>query len=434
MYTILLSAYACLPNYGSEEGNGWHYATLLSQRGLRVHCITREAFRERCEAALKETPYPNLTIHYVAVPDWLERSYGNLVGLYVHYVYWQWKAAELAQQLDKEIDFDLVHHVTYSSLQLGSFMYRVGKPFIFGPVGGGQRVPSAFKHYLGKYWSRERMRDAISWLMIHFNPGFYQTMRKADRVLISNTDTYQLVRKYRQNQHIERTLDSGITNDFISAGPIERDPNPSVLNLLWVGRLLPRKALELTIHALSRVDPNLPIRLTVVGGQGEMASEVQAYIARYGVGDRVDWVGHVPHDQVKQFYRQSDVFFFTSLRDSGPMQLLEAMANSLPIVTLDLHGQAELVDGSNGLKIPVTTPLQVVTKLAQAIEWLYHNPTERLAIGRRAYAFAGTQLWDKKITYFVDRLYPGLIKSGGGSHRTKQGQPVNELATDSRPE
>ncbi|WP_375447771.1 glycosyltransferase family 4 protein [uncultured Fibrella sp.] len=409
MLTILLSAYACLPNRGSEEGNGWHYSTLLSQRGVRTHCITREEFREAIEPELATGLYPNLTVHYVGVPAWLDRAYGNLIGLYVHYIYWQWKAARVAKKLDQTQNFDLVHHVTYSSLQLGSFMYRLKKPFIFGPAGGGQRVPPVMKHYLGKYYSREVMRDAVSWLLQRVNPGFYRSMRQADYVLISNSDSLQLARTYRGNKPMELMLDSGIGADFLAPKPQERVPNPPVLNLLWVGRLLPRKALELTIHAFSRVNPDLPIRLTIVGGQGEMAEHVPTYLTKYNVADRVDWVGHVSYDEVLKYYKESDVFLFTSLRDSGPTQVTEAMANTMPVITLALHGQAEMVNGTNGIKVPIESSEQVLNDLAAAIERLYHNPAERLEMGRKAYEFAKRQVWDEKINLFTERLYPSLV-------------------------
>ena len=126
--------------------------------------------------------------------------------------------------------------------------------------------------------------------------------------------------------------------------------------------------------------------------------------ARYG--GRVEWVGQVPYEEVVRYYRESDAFFFTSLRDSSPMQLLEAMAYALPVVTLDLHGQAELVSNETGLKVPVQQPEQVVADLARAIEWLYHHPDERRAMGRRGYAFARTQSWENKLERMVSDWYP----------------------------
>jgi len=147
-----------------------------------------------------------------------------------------------------------------------------------------------------------------------------------------------------------------------------------------------------------------------VGGRGDVVDQVPHYIEKYGVGHRVNWVGHVTHEEVKQFYRQSDVFFFTSLRDSGPHQLMEAMAYSLPIVTLNLHGQAEIVGEKTGIRVAVTTPEQVADDLARAIEWMGAHPSERLTMGHAAYEFSLTQLWDVKVKFFVDEWYPAMLR------------------------
>ncbi len=415
MKKVLLSAYACMPNHGSEQATGWTYATTLSQHGLDVHCLTLIDGKSAIEPVLAEGAFPNLTVYYVTLPGWINAfCHKGLIGMYVHYLYWQWQAYKTARRLDAVQHFDLVQHVTYGSIQLGSFMYKLRKPFIFGPVGGGQRAPKAFKRYFGAYWSREWMRDWVSTLLQYTNPGFYKTVKQADLVIVTNADTYALARKLRPHRLIERIWDAGLSRSFLPTTPTQHYSGKTAtadrLKLLWVGRMLPRKALELTIQALGRVDPDLPITLTIVGGKGEMVSQVPYYLEQYGVRDRVSWVGHVSYQEVKDFYAQSDVFFFTSLRDSCPHQLLEAMAYSLPVVTLDLHGQAELVNDATGLRVPVRDEEQVVSDLALAIEWMYAHPDERRAMGQAGYAFAQSQLWDTKIRRFVDELYPAVMR------------------------
>ena len=411
MKKVLLSAYACIPNQGSEEGTGWTYATTLSLNGLEVHCLTKKDGQATIESILENGFFPNLTVHYVTLPDWVDKfCHSNLIGMYFHYLYWQWSAFLLARKLDQTHHFDLVHHVTYGSIQLGSFMYKLRKPFVFGPVGGGQRAPKALKRYFGQYWSREWMRDWVGTVLQYINPGFYKSVRRADQVIVTNMDTFLMARKLRPGRPIVRIWDAGLSGSFIPAHPINRSPDRgATLKLLWVGRMLPRKALELTIQALSKVNPDLPITLTIVGGKGEMAQYVPQYIETYGVQDRVHWAGHVTYQEVKEFYEQSDVFFFTSLRDSCPHQLLEAMAYSLPIITLNLHGQAELVDETTGIRVPVTNEEQVVADLARAVEWMYQHPHERLLMGKAGYDFAKTQVWDIKIRQFIDELYPAIL-------------------------
>lgn len=403
MKKVLISAYACVPERGSEEGNGWYYSSVVSQTNYLVWCLTRFGNKEAIEQHLTKAPHPNLTFVYVDTPNWVEKVYHwGLIGMYFHYLYWQWAALRTARPLARMHNFDVVHHVSYGSLQLGSLLYKLNRPFIFGPIGGGQEAPSSMRHYFRGHWKKEQMRTLISQLLLRFNPGCFGAVREASHVLVWNEDTRRKVEWLGRTKRVAKEF-SGISQAFIPQEPLLHTPGP-VLKLVWVGRLMPRKALELTLHGLSKVDKALPIQFTVVG-DGEMGQYVPEFIDTYNLKDRVNWVGRVNYEQVKAFYTEADVFFFTSLRDTGPAQLLEAMAYSLPVVTLNIHGQAELVNESTGIRVSVTDRETVALKLAQAVEWMYHHPHERLAMGANAYEFARQQTWELKIRRLIRAYY-----------------------------
>jgi glycosyltransferase involved in cell wall biosynthesis len=88
---------------------------------------------------------------------------------------------------------------------------------------------------------------------------------------------------------------------------------------------------------------------------------------------------------------------------------MEAMAYSLPVVTLDLHGQAELVNSSTGIRVPVTEPEAVAAGLAKAIEWMYHNEDERIEMGLNAFHFAQRQDWESKVRHIVQKYYNSVM-------------------------
>ncbi|SOD92020.1 glycosyltransferase family 4 protein [Spirosoma fluviale] len=407
MKKVLISAYACIPDRGSEEGNGWFYSSLVSQQGYEVWCLTRDIGKAEIEQKLRQCAYPNLNFEFVTLPGWAEKagSFG-LLGMYFHYLYWQWTALQSALKLTKKHKFDLVHHVSYTSLQLGSYLYKLKLPFIYGPVGGGQEAPATMRHYFKSHWLKEKMRSWVSDLMRHFNPGCYQSVRQADYVLAWNEDTRQMIAAMGRTKGVEKEF-GGVGARFIPSKPIHR-PTHDSLELVWVGRLMPRKALELSLHGMSKVDPQLPIHLTIVG-DGEMGQFVPEYIEKYNLGKRVTWVGKVNYEQVKEYYRQADAFLFTSLRDTGPAQLMEAMGYSLPVVTLKLHGQAELVDDSTGIRVPVTDPETVAQGLAEAITWMYHNEQKRVNMGINAFHFAQQQRWELKVDHIIRRYYTALM-------------------------
>ncbi len=66
------------------------------------------------------------------------------------------------------------------------------------------------------------------------------------------------------------------------------------------------------------------------------------------------------------YLSQADIFLFTSLRDTCPMPVMEAMARGLPIVALDLHGVKYLPDEAV-LKVPVKKPTDLVGDIADAL-------------------------------------------------------------------
>jgi len=65
---ILLGAYACKPNAGTEPGYGWNWAVHLARRGEKVTVLTASDVRDEIEAYRRDHPNPNLDFAYVTVP------------------------------------------------------------------------------------------------------------------------------------------------------------------------------------------------------------------------------------------------------------------------------------------------------------------------------------------------------------------------------
>jgi glycosyltransferase involved in cell wall biosynthesis len=81
------------------------------------------------------------------------------------------------------------------------------------------------------------------------------------------------------------------------------------------------------------------------------------------------------------------------------------MAYSLPVVTLLLHGQREIVSDETGIRVPITNPEQVTDQLARAIEWMHAHPEARLEMGRTARLRAQRYAWPVRVQYIVDHWY-----------------------------
>src|ERR1035437_4529775 len=147
----LLSAYACLPNRGTEPGNGWGLAVNLAQLGLEVHVLTCLDNRDKIAEQLSKAVIPGVQFHYVGHPLAMARSEE------VRYLLWQFAAVKPAKALNAKEHFDVVHHITYASIHVPTQLWRIGVPVVCGPFGGGQTAPERMRVYFGAQKSRERV-------------------------------------------------------------------------------------------------------------------------------------------------------------------------------------------------------------------------------------------------------------------------------------
>lgn len=402
---VLLSAYACAPNSGSEMGNGWNWAYHLAKLNYEVYCLTTKRGAKEINTFLEQNSLSNLHIIYVNLPELVNKFYWTpLIGAFTHYVLWQCKALIVARKLDKKVNVDVVHHVTWGSLKVGSFLFLLKKKMIFGPVGGGQYAPKLFKKYFMGHWREEIVRNILSNLFIKFNPVSRFVLRSSDYVLVSNLDTFHLAKKLGA-KNVELQFDAALDSSFYPVSFPEREPNNKVLKILWVGRILPIKGLPLVLDVLSRLPDNFDYKLTIVGG-GKLSHLVPKWIQHYGLSfEKVEYVGTVPFSVIKEYYASHDIFLFTTLRDSCPAQLLEAMAYGLPIITLNMHGGATLVPDNAGIKVSVENPEATVLELVEAVKILGGNDSLRLELGKNAYEFALKQQWELMVKATSDKLY-----------------------------
>lgn len=405
---ILLSAYACSPIRGSEPGNGWSWAAGLAAKGFEVWCFTNVEDEKEILEASEKSGMPNLHFVFVRMP-FIDKYFLDTGSkkIYLHYALWRRKAARIAQKMHAEIHFDIAHHVTFGSLQQGNFLWKLKDiKIIFGPVGGGQKALPVFKDYFGNAWKTEKIRDWITGFSTSLGTNFKNSILKSDFVLVSNKETFQLAQNGNKilSEKIKYVLDS-VVPSALNDLPYIPNKNSKVIKLLWVGRILPRKGLNLVLESLSRLPEDMNYEFIVVGG-GEWFHKVEGWIEQYGIDrKKIKLTGQIPYKDVIEYYKSADVFIFCSLRDSFGSQLLEAMAYSLPIITLNINGQATGVPDECGIKVTPETKEQTLDDIKDAIIKMYSDPDYREACARASYSYSKNNRWSNRIDEIVSNYY-----------------------------
>jgi len=158
------------------------------------------------------------------------------------------------------------------------------------------------------------------------------------------------------------------------------------VRILSVGRLVEKKGYADLLAALAALPSGLNWRLAHVGG-GPLLRELKRHAARVGIGERIEWLGALPRDEVLDQYRRSDLFVLASRvskdgdRDGLPNVLVEAASQGLACVSTTAGAARELIEpGANGLLVAPGNPIE----LSKALERLIREPALRAHFGAAA--------------------------------------------------
>ena len=168
----------------------------------------------------------------------------------------------------------------------------------------------------------------------------------ASPVAVSRTTRDQLA-GLGVNREIE-IIPNGIDPLFIAAAP----PAPGRSDLLYAGRLIAEKRVDLLIDAVPGLIATYPSLRVLIIGDGPERAALLRQATRLGVLDHVTFAGFVPDmAAVIGFMKSAGVFVSPSVREGFGMAALEAMACGTPVVTVDHPRNAvrELITPSTGM-------------------------------------------------------------------------------------
>src|SRR5262249_20597675 len=102
--------------------------------------------------------------------------------------------------------------------------------------------------------------------------------------------------------------------------------------LVWIGRMVAVKALDVPLDALGQLAPGEPrLRLYLVG-DGPLRRALESRVARHGLGLQVHFRGRVAHRDLPDYYRAADVTLLPSEWEGMPNTLIESHACGTPFV------------------------------------------------------------------------------------------------------
>lgn len=404
MRKILINAYAVSPDLGSEPGMGWNWCIHLAAF-YELHIITEGEFRDRIEAALPGLPQgAHMHFYYLPVSPRIRNMCWNQGDwrFYWHYRKWQKRALSLAREILSRESIDVIHQLNMVGFREPGYLWKIPDiRYIWGPVGGMSQIPPSFIRDFAlpvrlKMW----LKACLNRIQKNWSPRVWKAVNRAQAVICA-TQVEQTVLGKRPGPSLVVIPETGLEQLEIRPRIPKEDKR---FHLLWVGRFIPTKKLDLALRILSALDAEDIVLDVLGGGSPEEEHSYHQLAGKLGVSERVNWHGVVPHDEVMRQMCRCDLFLFTSVLETTSTVIMEAISAGLPIVCFDACGFGPIVDERIGRKFPCISPEQAVHDFSEAIGDLYRHPQERAALSSHARERLGSLTWSSKMEQ-VRHLY-----------------------------
>jgi glycosyltransferase involved in cell wall biosynthesis len=348
---------------------GWNWVSEV-RRDYDIWVLAPESERGPVEDYLKRQSLPNVHFHFCDLPPLLvRRGYGLH---YLHYRLWQVVAYMAARRLHREHAFDVTHHLTLGMHWAPSLLACLPVPFLWGPLGGGERAPAAFDSsftFRGRVY--ERVRD-LARTLGEFDPLVRITARRAVLALAKSQQTAARLAAIGARSVIVFPEAALPQEELHRLGQIP--PPGDRFRLLTLGRLIHWKGPDLALRAFARFHQEFPDSEYWLAGEGPERARLERRASDLGVASSVVFLGQLKRAQALEKLAQSSALVHPSLHDSGGWVCLEAMAAGRPVVCLDIGGPALQVTAETGIKVAASSPAQAVRDLASAFTTLATDP------------------------------------------------------------
>jgi len=145
--------------------------------------------------------------------------------------------------------------------------------------------------------------------------------------------------------------------------------------ILFVGRLVPYKGVDVLLDAMTHVPEETSLRIV---GTGPLEHDLKAQVKMLGLQNRVFFEGKTELARLHQLYAGATLFCLPSVNrlEAFGVVLIEAMRAKLPLITTEIVGSGVLwvnEDQVSGYRVPVGDSLA----LASAINRILNNPKTR---------------------------------------------------------
>lgn len=398
MNTVLITAYAVNPYKGSEDGMGWNFI-LQAARFQRVIAVTRHNNGPHIRRYLAANPAvaaqaANVEFLYFDLPAWTRWwKKGPLLSL-IYFYMWQLGLAVWLRHRRPAVD--VVHNLNFHNDWTPSFLWLLGRPMVWGPIGHHPPIP---RTHLAQYGRRALLKDQLIGSLKHVfwaaDPFLRVTRRRARQVLCMNSAVAPRLGLLRSRYEIVPSV--AIDLPAASSAPAPK----TSFTVMIAARMVPLKGFDMVITAFAAFYHALPAdeqplaRLLLIGS-GPEEDRLQRLLHAHQLTTCAVHRPWLDRQELLEVYREASVFFFPSHEGAG-MVVAEAMSYGVPVLCYQNEGPGELTPAASSLKVTYGTFAQNAADFAERLRWLHDSPALLAAEATLAYRHvAQHHTWEQR--------------------------------------
>ncbi|WP_428388832.1 glycosyltransferase family 4 protein [Mucisphaera sp.] len=411
---VIIVADNASARFGGEAILPLHYFRFLRARGIEAHLLVHDRTRDELLAVIEPADHPRL--HFVpdlaahrllwAIGRRLPHRLGIMFTGTPMHLLTQVQQRRLARRLVRDHALTIVHEPIPVSPKTPSLMHGIGVPVVIGPMNGGMTYPAGFR-YLES--SLERLLIGLGRAASGLANALIPGKRRAAALLVANQRTARALPAGIRAPVIE-LVENGADLSLWQAPELRSQPD-GVTRLLYMGRMVDWKAIDLLLHALARLvrQPDAPRVHIDLLGDGDQRHALESLSRELGIGQHLSFHGFLPQAECALRLAACDALVLPSLYECGGAVVLEAMAMSKPVIATDWGGPADYLDPTCGILVPPTDRETFISDLARAISELARDPDRRVTLGHAGRVKVETHYdWQVKIDRILE-IYQQVI-------------------------
>jgi len=374
---ILLVAFACHPEWGSESAAGWGSASLLAQKH-NVHVVTHTENRNGIQIATKNKKYEgSLKLTYVGEPF---KCHPNRMVARINswriYKKWLDQVEQEMPEILRSEQYDFIHHVTIATWRIAAPWYRFGLPTIFGPVGGTASYPWKLMGMLSAIGALfESIRNLGNSISCHM-PNIVASCRRTSAIICGNREAGEFLLRIRKRKTGIHILSSAhFSGEDISrfSKDLAAKNYQGTLNAFAGGICIGSKGIHFALQALRVARDQGSIIQYTIASTGPELEYLKKQTKRLGLENQVDFHNGFQHEAYRKALWQSQIFLLPSFREGSPRTILEAMLSGAVPVVVKASAQGDIATAEVGFAVPCGGIEIIINGLAQALITLDRN-------------------------------------------------------------